>query len=182
MDKIDAMQELTQMIGQYQNLIFSICVRMTNDYFIAEDLTQETFLSAFQKLKAFDGRDEKAWLCRIATNKCIDYQKQAARRTVPSEDVELSEQVSGDGLPEQDYIENEVYAELRERCEQLKPPYDEIARMYFVEEQKADEIAEHTGKNLKTVQTQIYRARAMLRKLYGKERDAAYAGKKRVSE
>ena len=69
MDKIDAMQELTRMIGQYQNLIFSICVRMTNDYFIAEDLTQETFLSAFQKLKAFDGRDEKAWLCRIATNK-----------------------------------------------------------------------------------------------------------------
>ena len=49
MDKIDAMQELTRMIGQYQNLIFSICVRMTNDYFIAEDLTQETFLSAFQK-------------------------------------------------------------------------------------------------------------------------------------
>lgn len=74
-DKIDSKQYLTQMIGQYQNLIFSICVKMTNDYFIAEDLTQETFLSAFQKLSSFDGNNEKAWLCRIATNKCIDYQK-----------------------------------------------------------------------------------------------------------
>lgn len=169
------------MIEQYQNLIFSICVKMTNDYFIAEDLTQETFLSAFQKLKTFDGNNEKAWLCRIATNKCIDYQKQAARRTMPSEDIELSEQISREGIPEQDYIENEVYAELRERCNRLKPPYDKIARMYFVEEQKADEIAAHTGKNLKTIQTQIYRARAMLRKLYRKERETAYAGKQRVS-
>lgn len=168
-DKIDSKQYLTQMIGQYQNLIFSICVKMTNDYFIAEDLTQETFLSAFQKLSSFDGNNEKAWLCRIATNKCIDYQKQAARRMIPSEDTELEQYPSGEGTPEGDYIEQEVYTELKERCSRLKPPYDRIAEMYFVEEKKADEIAEITRKNLKTVQTQIYRARAMLRKIYGKE-------------
>ena len=177
MDKIDAIQSLTRMIEEYQNLVFSICVKMTNDYFIAEDLTQETFLSAFQNLKAFDGKNEKAWLCRIATNKCIDYQRQAARRTIPSEDVELAEWASADGLPERDYIEHEAYTELAERCSRLKPPYDEIAKLYFVEEQKAEEIAEQTGKNLKTIQTQIYRARAMLRKQYGKERENAYAGK-----
>ena len=170
MDKIDSRQYLTQMIGQYQNLIFSICVKMTNDYFIAEDLTQETFLSAFQNLGSFDGNNEKAWLCRIATNKCIDYQKQAARRMIPSEDTELEQHPAREGTPEKDYIEQEVYTELKERCSRLKPPYDRIAAMYFVEEKKADEIAEITQKNLKTVQTQIYRARAMLRKIYGKER------------
>lgn len=170
MDKIDSKQYLTQMIGQYQNLIFSICVKMTNDYFIAEDLTQETFLSAFQNLGSFDGNNEKAWLCRIATNKCIDYQKQAARRMIPSEDTELEQHPAREGTPEKDYIEQEVYTELKERCSQLKPPYDKIAAMYFVEEKRADEIAEITQKNPKTVQTQIYRARAMLRKIYGKER------------
>lgn len=170
MDKIDARQYLTQLIEQYQNLIFSICVKMTNDYFVAEDLAQETFLSAFRNMENFDGDNEKAWLCRIATNKCIDYQKQAARRIVPSEDTELETYPSGEGLPETNYIEHEVYEELQERCRQLKPPYDRIAEMYFVEEHKAEEIAEITGKNKKTVQTQIYRARAMLRKMYGKER------------
>ena len=64
------------MIDQYQNLIYSICYRLTGDYFEAEDLAQDTFLSAYKNLSSFDGKNERAWLCRIATNKCIDYLKQ----------------------------------------------------------------------------------------------------------
>lgn len=71
---------------------------------------------------------------------------------------------------EEQCIEEVVWEELQEKCGQLKPPYDEIAKLYFCEERPASEIAELKQKNLKTVQTQIYRARAMLRKLYGKER------------
>ena len=54
----------------YKNLIFSLCLRMTGDYFTAEDLTQDTFLAAYEHLSSFDGRQEKAWLCRIAANRC----------------------------------------------------------------------------------------------------------------
>lgn len=36
-------EPFTQMVHKYQNLVFSICVKMTGDYFAAEDLTQETF-------------------------------------------------------------------------------------------------------------------------------------------
>ena len=74
------------MIDQYQNLIYSICYRLTGDYFEAEDLAQDTFLSAYKNLSSFDGKNERAWLCRIATNKCIDYLKRAGRRSVPTED------------------------------------------------------------------------------------------------
>ena len=42
--------------------------------------------------------------------------------------------------------------------------------LYFYDEKKAEEIAAEQGKNIKTIQTQIYRARAMLRKIYEKER------------
>lgn len=169
-DKIDSQEYLAQMVKQYQNLVFSICVKMTRDYFIAEDLTQETFLSAFRHLDSFDGQNEKSWLCRIATNKCIDYQKQAARRVVPTEDCALETEQSKEGLPESSYMEQEAIEQLKERCKNLKPPYDEVARMYFVEEHTADEIAQIRQKNVKTIQTQIYRARGMLRRLYGKER------------
>ncbi len=169
-DKIDSKQYLTQLIGAYQNLVFSVCVKMTNDYFIAEDLTQETFLSAYKNIDTFDGENEKAWLCRIATNKCLDYCKQAARRMIPAEDEIFEKQQAKDGLPESSYIEQEAYEQLRARCSQLKSPYDEIALLHFVEEKRAEEIATLKQRNLKTIQTQIYRARAMLRKLYGKER------------
>ena len=89
---------------------------------------------------------------------------------VPTKDEVLGSHPARAGGPEEQCIEEVVREELKEKCGQLKPPYDEIARLYFCEEHPASEIAELKQKNLKTVQTQIYRARAMLRKLYGKER------------
>ena len=168
-DKIIVYDTFTHMVHTYQNLIFSICVKMTGDYFAAEDLAQETFLSAYKHLDSFDGENEKAWLCRIASNKCVDYNRQAARRLIPVEEENLDMNHSKDGSPEEEAMENEVKERLLASCKELKPPYDEIARLYFYEERKPYEIAELKQKNLKTVQTQIYRARAMLRKTYGKE-------------
>jgi RNA polymerase sigma-70 factor (ECF subfamily) len=70
--------------------------------------------------------------------------------------------------PEDNVLELEVRRQLSERCNNLKSPYREIALDYFYRELSAAEIAENTGKNLKTVQTQIYRARALLQKNYRK--------------
>ena len=50
-------------------------------------------------------------------------------------------------------------------CMQLKSPYKEVAYAYFCKELSVPEIARQTGKNPKTIQTQLYRARAMLKKM-----------------
>lgn len=76
-EHINREEQLSALIDSYQHLVFSICYKMTSDYFASEDLTQETFLSAYNHLKDFDGMYEKAWLCRIATNKCLDYMQSA---------------------------------------------------------------------------------------------------------
>ena len=149
---------------------------MTADYFASEDLTQETFLSAYNHLKDFDGKHEKAWLCRIATNKCLDYMQSAGRRSIPTEDTGIEETMGRgqrfDNTPEQSCLEEEVRETLLTRCRSLKPPYDEIAKAYCYDEMDVSEIAALRGIKVKTVQTQIYRARSMLRKLYGKEKGA----------
>lgn len=162
------MKELSRLMDTYQNLVFSICLKITRDYFASEDLTQETFLSAYRHLQDFDGQNEKSWICRIATNKCIDYQRQSARNVLPTEDIFFQEYQSTQGLPEQEYMEENLFEELQKACDGLKEPYRKVAKMHFVEEKTAAEIAELTGGNLKTIQTHIYRARAMLRKHYGK--------------
>lgn len=177
MDKINSKTDIQELVDTYQNLIFSICYKFTKDYFVAEDLTQETFLSAFQHAMSFQGGDEKAWLCRIATNKCIDYQREASRRVIPTQEVREESEVSRTGIPESMYLEKEVRGQLLRECKQLKPPYDEVATMYFYEEKKAEEIAAAKNKNIKTIQTQIYRAREMLRKVFREER-AEYEGKR----
>lgn len=144
---------------------------MTGDYFAAEDLAQETFLSAYEKYSSFDGRHEKAWICRIATNKCLDYLKAVGRRSVPTEDEWFSWQEDTAESPEESCLAREVRDELYRACKELKPPYDEIALDYYYYEMDVGEIAEKRERNVKTVQTQIYRARGMLRKKYGKKEE-----------
>lgn len=169
MDKINAEFHLTTLIDQYQNLIFSVCYKLTQDYFAAQDLTQDTFLSAFEHAEDFHGGNEKAWLCRIASNKSIDYLRQAGRRSIPTEDEKMPEIPSTAGCPEHETLEKEVRSTLLRNCRSLNPPYDEIAYLYFYEEKKPAEIAAIQDKKLKTVQTQIYRARTLMRTLYQNE-------------
>lgn len=159
----------SEMLDTYEKLVFSICYKITGDYFTAEDLAQETFLSAFQKYDTFDGQNEKAWICRIATNKSIDFMRSAGRRSVPTEGSFFETVPLGRENPETLCMEQEIKKQLEVHCESLKPPYDEIARDYYLKEMTASEIAEKKGVNVKTIQTQIYRARDMLRKIYGKE-------------
>lgn len=166
---MDSGMQLETLINKYQNLIFSICFRLTGDYFEAEDLAQDTFLSAYKNLHTFDGANERAWLCRIATNKCIDYLKRAGRRSVPTEDEFFSSITDSRSSPEDLALENAVKQKLFRLCDSLKPPYREVALAYFYYELDVGEIAGRSGKNIKTVQTQIYRAKAMLKNLYQKE-------------
>ena len=174
-DEIDSREYLSELVDKYQNLVFSICYRMTSDHFMAQDLTQETFLSAFRHISSFDGTNEKAWLCRIASNKCIDYMKSAAGRTLPADEDLMPERCSDEGLPEKEFEDSDARERLRINCSRLKEPYNEIATLYFADEMSPDEIASSRAVNVKTVQTQIYRARNQLREIYGKEY-GRYAG------
>ena len=167
---IETEQLFEHLVETYQNLIFTICYRLTGSYFDAEDLAQDTFLSAYKHLPYFDGKNEKAWLTRIATNKSIDFLKQAGRRSYATEDTYFTElPAASSSSPEMNYLEKETKEELENQCQKLKEPYREIAYLFFCEERTVNEIAEQTGRNAKTVQTQVYRAKAMLKKQYVKE-------------
>ena len=161
--------QLEYWMTKYQNLIYSICYRLTGDYFDAEDLTQDTFLSAYRHQQEFDGQNEKAWLCRIATNKCIDYLKRAGRRSIPTEELFFSTLPDSRSSPEGETLETEIQNHLYESCCKLSSPYREVALDYYYYELDINEIAQKTGKNKKTLQTQIYRAKGMLKKLMRKE-------------
>ncbi len=170
MEKINEKENLIRLVTEYQNLIFSICLRLTKDYFVAEDLTQDTFLTAYQHLSQFDGKAEKAWLCRIASNKCIDYQKAAARKMISTAKEDIPEiATSTDNEPLQTVLNKEVMNELESHLEQLSPLYKEVAKQYFIDGKTAKEISNDTGIGVKTVHTQIYRVKEQLKKSFGKE-------------
>ena len=155
---------LSELIDEYEKLVFSICYKITGDYFIAEDLAQETFLSVFQKYGTFDGSNEKAWICKIATNKGLDFLKSATRRSEPKEDAYFEDLKDCGASPEEAYLRRESKEYVYTICQSLKSPYKEVATEHFYREKTAKEIAKESGKGIKTVQTQIYRAKAMIKK------------------
>ncbi len=169
MKQINQDNYFEDLLTKYEKLVFSICYRMTNNYFDAQDLTQETFFSVYRVIESFDKKNEKAYITRITTNKCLDHLKKAERRTIPSEDEELER-----GSPPVDSAENQVMEivvmeQLEKCCNKLKEPYKTVAFEYFYKGKTAKEIAIQKNVNLHTVQTQIGRVRKVLKKLWQEE-------------
>ena len=161
-------ERLANLIDEYENLIFTICYRMTGDYFASEDLTQDTFLSAYAHLSEIEAGKEKYWLSRVASNHSVDYLRKRKRETVhPDEDFN---EIPA-SLPDihERLFEEDVREELKEKCRKLKDPYGEVAYRYYYLGETPEQIADDLKKKAATIKTQLYRARDMLRKLYGKE-------------
>lgn len=162
-------EQLASYIKLYERLIFTICLSFTKNYFDAEDLAQETFLSASKNIEGFDGENIKAWLTTIAANKCRDYLKSPARKTqcLTEEDFKLLEDERGS--PEEILIENDKDERVLRLCSKLKEPYKTVAKNYFCDNMKLSEVARDTGQSLKTLQTQLYRSKKLLKELWKEE-------------
>ncbi|MDO4308335.1 MAG: sigma-70 family RNA polymerase sigma factor [Eubacteriales bacterium] len=169
-DHITPEQYLEYLLEEYQNLVYSICLKSVGNPFDAEDLTQEVFLSAYKNLSRFDGTYEKAWLSKIAVHKCLDFLKASGRKTLPVEDTCFAQLPDKNPSPEDAYLRSDSDQRIRSLCNQLRSPYREVAAAHFCDELSVAEIARKEGKNTKTIQTQLYRARAMLKQLLEKDR------------
>lgn len=169
MGVIDAKENFIRLVNQHKDLIFSVCLKLTGDYFTSEDIAQETFIAAYQHLDEFDGNNEKAWLCRIASNKCIDYLRKAERKHTFTDAEEISETSDTENDPQKMYIGKAVVEDVKSACEKLPMPYGDVAHRFFIQGCTAKQIADQKGMNVKTIQTQIYRAREMLKKSIRRE-------------
>lgn len=164
-DKINNEEYFSYLVKQYEKLVYNICYKTTRNQFDAQDLTQDTFLSAYKNLDRFDRVHERAWICKIASNKALDYLKSSQRKVTCEEDTFFTEVTDPQAGPEETYLQKESRQYVIHVCQQLKSPYREIALAHFYEEKTAAQIATEQGKNLKTIQTQIYRAKAMIKKI-----------------
>ncbi len=153
-------------VAQYKGLVITVCLAMTKNYFDAEDLAQETFLSAYRSLGRFNGENPKAWLTAIAVNKCRDYLKSPARRNLHISHEDMKMLVDPNGTPEERAEIDSSDSFVRKLCGRLKDPYKSVALGYFCEGKKLSEMAAETGQSLKTLETRLYRSKKLLRVLW----------------
>ncbi len=123
-------EQFASYIKQYERLIITICLSFTKNYLDAEDLAQQTFLSAYTSYSKFNGVNFKAWLTTIAINKCKDFLKSPARaiHCLADEDFECIKD-KGE-TPEGVLLKKHNWEQIRGLCEKLKEPYKVVAVNY----------------------------------------------------
>lgn len=154
-------KKLREWMRQYQKLVWSICYQMVLDAQTAEDLTQETFLSAWlHGAECMEG-SEKSWLARIAVNKAKDHLKSAYHRKVePTEKENLDCKTVCSA--EESFLEREGAYHIAAVVCAVPQPYTEVCELFFLKGYTPDEIAVRLGRKIKTVRTQLYRSKKQL--------------------
>lgn len=167
-----------QVVREYQNLVFTIALRILANPDDALDAAQDVFLRVWKSLRKFEERSEfTTWLYRITANICLDYIKRKKReRKVPLVWPDDQEE----RFPE---IEVSVEEELRrmeikdrveEILEKMSPIYRSVLVLRDIYGFSYEEISRLLRISLQATKIRIYRARldfkSRLRQLEGEPR------------
>ncbi len=141
--------------------VFALCLRMTADRALAEELLQDVFVRAWQGLASFRGDAAfTTWLHRIAVNVVLERQRHDARR----HDAELA---AGRLTPETVRDTPEVRLDLDAAIAGLPPGVRRAFVLRDVEGFSYREMADQTGLAEGTLRAQVHRARQLLMEVLG---------------
>lgn len=154
-------QAYQQIVKKYMQTAYYIALGFVHNHQDALDLSQESFIKAFRKIKSFDaGRPFFPWFYRILKNLCIDHFKRIRRRMeIPLEESYFLIQDSED---------KEMKEAMWQGIEKLPFEQKEIIILRYFREYSYEEIAEITGKPIGTVMSSLYYAKKKLKNIVGK--------------
>jgi RNA polymerase sigma factor (sigma-70 family) len=145
----------------YYKAMFNTCLRIVNNRLEAEDIMQEAFLQAFDKIKTFSENVAfGAWLKRIVINKSIDFLRRNKLEFVEFEPWHSGLVTEGSMLEEDQLFEESLaYENVKQAIEELPSGYKMVVNLYAIEELSHDEIAKTLGISASTSRSQYTRAK-----------------------
>jgi RNA polymerase sigma-70 factor, ECF subfamily len=148
-----------QLVRQYDRQIYRTALHITQNREDAEDITQDVFFKAFQKLDQFQGNSKfSTWLVRIAVNESLmRLRKRKTSRTVSMDQDEWRPN------PEQIYSQGELGDILRKTIAGLPPGFRTVFTLRDIENLSTEETAEALGLSVPAVKSRLLRARLQLR-------------------
>lgn len=145
----------------YQKNLYFYILKKVKDDRVAEDVVQEAFVRAFEKLSSFDReRPFKPWLYQIAINITKDYWRKE-RKIVPlTDDIEddRSETVI------EKMSRREEHKNVREAVKVLPKKYGKVLSGFYFENLSYQELAKRFAMPINTIRTRIKRAKILLEK------------------
>lgn len=150
-----------QLYRDHVGRVYALCLRLSADRVQAEELTQDVFVRAWEKLPTFRGESAfSSWLYRLAVNAVLGQRRSEGRRThgaISLDDVDAGmEPASKAPVPG-------LSMDLDQAIGRLPPGARAVFVLYDVEGYEHQEIAELTGMAVGTSKAHLFRARRLLR-------------------
>ena len=160
------------MLSRYADRVFAMIVKLVPNVLDAQELTQDVFLRAFDRINSYDPQRSSlsTWLCRIAYRRALDFLKRNHPQVLSIEDNQVWQTDISD-----EQLEAELSTNREERIELLERLIDELPSdertlltLYYYDGYPLTEIAYIMGIDAKVLANRLYRTR---KKLYIKLKD-----------
>jgi RNA polymerase sigma-70 factor, ECF subfamily len=168
------LEAFNQLVLRYQDTVYTHAYYLLNDQAAAEDISQEAFILAFQKLSQYRGGSFRAWLIRIATNACYDeIRRWKRKRQIPlvpldddGDEVESPYWVADQGPSVEEIVERDEFGErVQSLLDELPFVLKTAVLMIDIQEMDYAEAAQALGIPMGTLKSRLVRGRLKLRSL-----------------
>jgi len=168
LDRDQREDRLTAAMGEYADIVFRLTLSQLRSRENAKDIVQETFLALYNCEDQFNNDDHlKAWLMRVAYNKCKNLKRSAYERKEDSRDFsEFYDSLDEPIIFEEHDIENST-AYVWDIVDSLPEDFRSAVHLYYLHGLSVDEVALITDTNPSTIRTRLHRARAKIKELLG---------------
>jgi len=154
----------TQLIKQYEGLVFHIVRRMADCPEDIKDICQEVFINVYKGLPGFTFQAKlSSWIGRVALHTAVSYHRKYKKRNVSAWPEDEAFDHAGGDTPHDAVTRKEVAVHLRRLIRQLPEHYKTVLTLYHLNEFSYLEIAAATGMPGGTVKGYLFRARKLLK-------------------
>lgn len=156
------MTEFEEIYRRYFQDVYRYIMRLSQDEYVAEEITSETFFKAMDGLKRFRGDCEvRVWLCQIAKNSYYSYQKKNSR-TQDMDDAAWAKLSTQEESLEERWERKDQAMRIRSVLHQVPEPYKEVFLWRVFAELTFKEIGQIFGKSENWACVTYHRAKAMI--------------------
>ena len=158
------------LVKKYQKSVHALVWRKIGDFHIAEDITQDTFLKAYQKLATLkEPQSFASWLYVIATNHCKTWLRKKRLSTQALQDTSTMEleraAYAGYVIEENEQRITDVQREVvKKLLAKLQESDRTIITLYYLGGMTYEEISQFLGVSVSAIKNRLYRARQSLKK------------------
>lgn len=155
-------QQFEHLVRRYQQALYRHAVAIVLDHDAAADMVQDAFVRAYVNLRQCrDPARFRPWLFQTLRHRCLDYLKEASRRTVRLEDTSepLLDEADGPGAIAS---RNEVRTRIRRALASLPPALREAFVMHYVDGMPYEAMAELLDVSVSALKMRSLRAREVL--------------------